>query len=205
MDADAPRGSIFDMDNENDKRLSKRRKRQWLTNAEKNYLIGLLGSNSEDKEVILSTYNLSKSTYYRLAKGSENFKANLVEPEDEDLSRKFLQENEKKIIEALITPPQKPLTIKSIKKSVESSVGRGLDEGQIRRFIKNDLKYLYKKGSSRPAKIRSNPNIYSKSLFCVKILSELHRGRLIVNVDECGFTRSVKTEYSWLPRGKNQV
>ena len=44
---------------------------------------------------------------------------------------------------------------------------------------------------------------YVQSIFWSRILKELHKGKILINIDESSFTRSVKTMYSWLPSGKS--
>jgi hypothetical protein len=68
-------------------------------------------------------------------------------------------------VEALIKPPQRSITIGEIARKVEEVLSKEVSEARVRKFIKKDLKYSYKKGSSRPSKIRKPPHVYSKVLF----------------------------------------
>ena len=42
----------------------------------------------------------------------------------------------------------------------------------------------------------------SKCLYCTEFLKEVYNKRHIINLDESGFSKSIKQNYSWLPRGR---
>ena len=44
---------------------------------------------------------------------------------------------------------------------------------------------------------------YMQSIFWSRILKELHKHKILIDIDESSFTRSVKMMYSWLPSGKS--
>ena len=70
------------------------------------------------------------------------------------------------------------------------------------RFIKEELQYCYKRGSSR-SHLSTNINLkYMQSIFVSRALRDLFSGKIFINVDESSFTKSVKSDYSWLPRGE---
>ena len=65
------------------------------------------------------------------------------------------------------------------------------------------MKYNYKKGSSRPPSCTTTRNQLFKGLLSIQLLSSLRSNKIVVNIDEWSFERSVKQNYSWLPIGKN--
>ena len=65
------------------------------------------------------------------------------------------------------------------------------------------MNYAYKKGSSRPAKYANQRNMIIKRLYWTEFLRMIHQGRILINIDESSFDRSVKESYSWLPKGKS--
>ena len=68
------------------------------------------------------------------------------------------------------------------------------------RFIKEELQYCYKRGSSR-FHLSTNINLkYMQSIFASRALRDLFSGKIFINVDGSSFTKSVKSDYLWLPR-----
>ena len=75
------------------------------------------------------------------------------------------------------------------------------DWSVIKNFIKTELKYSYKKGSKRPVACTKEDLIYMQSIFSWRVVKDLHEGKLLVNIDESSYGRSIKRDYSWLPVG----
>ena len=73
----------------------------------------------------------------------------------------------------------------------------------LRKFIKKELNYWYKRGSSRSISSKEPSCKYWQSIFSWRIISSIYSGQTIINVDESIFSRSVKSNYSWLPRGES--
>ena len=65
------------------------------------------------------------------------------------------------------------------------------------------MNYIYKKGSSRPTKSANQRNFAVKRLYWTKFLRMIHQGKILINIDESSFDRSVKEAYSWLPKGES--
>ena len=65
------------------------------------------------------------------------------------------------------------------------------------------MNYAYKRGSSRPAKCVSRKNLIVKRLYCTEFLRMILQGKIMINIDESSFDRSIKEAYSWLPRGES--
>ena len=60
------------------------------------------------------------------------------------------------------------------------------------------MKYNYKKGSSRPSSCTTTRIQLFKGLLSIQLLSSLRSNKIVVNIDEWSFERSVKQNYSWL-------
>ena len=67
----------------------------------------------------------------------------------------------------------------------------------------NKMNYVYKKGSSRPTKSANQRNLVVKRLYWTEFLRMIHQGKILINIDESSFDRSVKEAYSWLPKGES--
>ena len=72
---------------------------------------------------------------------------------------------------------------------------------ELRIYLKNCLGFRFKRGSSRAAWSMKKELKYLQAIFSWRILSDLYTNRLVVNVDESSFGRSIKANYSWLPKG----
>ena len=68
-------------------------------------------------------------------------------------------------------------------------------------YLRNSLGYRFKKGSSRNPLSMKKELKFSQAIFAWRILSDLYTGRLVINVDESSFGRSIRNNYSWLPKG----
>ena len=71
----------------------------------------------------------------------------------------------------------------------------------IKRFIKDELWYTYKRGSSRVPLASDSKLKYLHWIFGLMIMNLISDGWTIINIDEASYTRSIKMDYSWLPRG----
>ena len=67
----------------------------------------------------------------------------------------------------------------------------------------NKMNYVYKKGSSRPTKSANQRNLVVKRLYWTEFLWMIHQRKILINIDESSFDRSVKEAYSWLPKGES--
>ena len=57
------------------------------------------------------------------------------------------------------------------------------------------------KGATRwPNAIKKVP-IDKKNMYCCRFLKQLYGQKYIINIDEAGFGKLIKENYSWLPRG----
>ena len=110
-----------------------------------------------------------------------------------------------KAIQSILKPPRTPITPSEIQQELLESQDAALSKSNIRRYIREVMKFSYIKVSSRPPKVLSNESKASKACLWVDFLSLLLKGAYIVNVDESWFNRSLKQMYSWLPRRKGGI
>ena len=82
-------------------------------------------------------------------------------------------------------------------KELKSNIGYN----ELRIYLRDSLGYRFKKGSSRNLFSMKEETKFSQAIFAWRLLSDLYKGRLIVNVDESSFGRLIKNNYSWLPKG----
>ena len=70
-----------------------------------------------------------------------------------------------------------------------------------KRFLKNKLKYSYKRGTPISAKGFTKATKLYRLIYLTEILREIKAEKLIINIDESLFTRNMYTQYSWLSIG----
>ena len=183
-------------------RLKKRRKRLRLSHQDKLFLIKIMIAFSDSDDEIWKLYKLSKSTLNRIKKiitsGSEAF--------DLFMRKQLINSSKEKSIwhtlEEIIKPPKLPLTLSRIEEVYQRKTRIKISREQLRSYMKNQLKYSYIKGSYRPVKTANSEHILHKGLFSIQFLKILLNGESIANYDESSFSRDVRRDYSWLPRGK---
>ena len=183
--------------------LLKRKKYQHLSKQEASYIRDILVNFPNERKSIQRLYKLSYSTSRRLSKKI------IVNEPIENMTRHYsdtwntLEKEEKKLIKDYLTPPCEPKCIAMIKKQLEVQSGKKYSSYWIKKFVKNEMRYSYKKGSSRPPRYLTKRIQLVKTLFWNELLSMISKGDVIINIDESSFDRSIRREYSWLPNGRS--
>ena len=146
-------------------------------------------------------FNVSKSTWYYLIRNKNKIYDEAISKENIYKDIFGLNKNEMNLISEYIKPPKAPLTIKNILNMWNSSVKNEIKAKDISNFIKKNLNYSYKKGSSTSFRGASRKIHLQQKIFSWRMLKNILMKKYIVNIDESSFNRDIKKEYSWLPRG----
>jgi transposase len=184
-------------------KLQLRKKGSKLSELEREYLEKMLRSNWMYVRIIIELYNLSYSICKRLMryrKEEKNFGRLLI---DKSSNCSRLNTLGQKVIRKIIQAPSRPLTIRSIQETLRKGWRKNIKPRTIKRFIKEECKYSYKRGSVRPTKFNSKKSIMTRGIYWTRLLSDIYSKSLVVNIDECSFARSCKRNYSWLSVGKS--
>ena len=91
------------------------------------------------------------------------------------------------IIRDHISPPQNPLTIKTIQQFIYNWTKLQVKRREIKDILKESLNYSYKKGSSGSKKLLWTDNKIQKSIFAWRIFMNILDNKLIINIDETSF------------------
>ena len=132
--------------------LLKRKKGQHLTQIDQMCIVQMMKKHSNDHSMLLRLFRLSKSTIRRLNK---EYEKNHQKNESRLLERKNNYElslEAKDLVEKFIKPPTAPVTISKIQNLIHNELGEVYSIYIIRKYIRDTLKYRFKKGSSRPPK-----------------------------------------------------
>ena len=105
----------------------------------------------------------------------------------------------RKFIYETLKPPSQPITLDKIDRKFFSTFNVHLNKRELKSFIKNDLKYTFKKGSPSVNKANDEITKTSKKLFSTYLLQYIMEDKYIINVDEVSFSRNLINNYSWLP------
>ena len=99
----------------------------------------------------------------------------------------MLNSEERQFVTDYVRPPQLPWTIQSINDRLNHNFGVKNRKRDIKEYLKNSLKYSYKKGGSTTYKGASEKTKYLQSIFSSKLLREILNDKLIINIDEWSF------------------
>ena len=182
-------------------RLIKRKKGTKLKVEDKIFLIKIMTAYQKEHNHIRSFYNLSYSTFHRLKKMMDSNFTGYQSLETLNRKEALLDGAIWSVIEAIVAPPQFPLTMKRISEEFWKFTNIKLSNYKLRKCLKTKIGYSFIRGSSRPPKITTQSHQLAKGCFACRILKLLLEGGMIFNCDESSFDRSVRENYSWLPTG----
>ena len=183
-------------------RLKKRRKRLRLSHQDKLFLIKIMIAFPDSDDEIWKLYKLSKSTLNRIKKDNNIWLRSIWSFHEKTTDQLFQRKINLTYIGRDYKSPKLPLTLSLIEEVYQRKTRIKISREQLRSYMKNQLKYSYIKGSYRPVKIANSEHILHKWLFSIQFLKILLNGESIANCDESSFSRDVRRDYSWLPRGK---
>ena len=94
-------------------------------------------------------------------------------------------------------------TIRDIHNYLEQITGKSICKLSITKFVKLWLNKSYKRWSSRPSNYDSIRIALLKRIFAIELSNIISSNQLLINIDEVHFSKSSKTNYSWLNKGGN--
>ena len=136
---------------------------------------------------IMLKFNISRSTLYYLIKSKDKIYNEAIAKGNIFKDIYGLDENEMTWISKYITPPKTPLTIKNIQTMLNFELKSKARTKDISNFLKNTLKYSYKKGSSTSIKGASSKIHLQKRIFWWRMMKNVLMKKYIVNIDESSF------------------
>ena len=139
-------------------------------------------------------YKLSDFTFQRMiiVIKSKEISYNNISRKITNDYRIILEEEE--LIMKWLNPPQKPITITRIKSKIKEELGVKYKIHLLRAYVRNKLRFRFKKGCSRLLKYTTQSIAKSKFIFWTNLLRQILNENLILNIDESSFERSVKKE-----------
>ena len=183
--------------------LLRRRKGQHLSRTQKAYLTWMLTDNPSRKAEVMRLYKISDSTFGRIVidRKRYNFATTLNPGERSDAT--LLSKDAEAVLKKFVKPPTIPITMKKIQIHILEETKEHYSIHALKSYLKTVLNYWYKKVSSRPLKYRDDRTQLTKSLFWSELSLMALNGKTLINVDESSFDRSIRNNYSWLPKGED--
>ena len=87
-----------------------------------------------------------------------------------------------------------------ITNSINSALNSNYIKPYIAKLVKFQLNYSYKKGWPRVPKSSNLEYQFIRRIYAIKLLTELSNNKILINLDESAFNRSLRIEYYLLPR-----
>ena len=75
-----------------------------------------------------------------------------------------------------------------------------LNKRELKEFLKKDLNFSFKRGSSTVLLKNINDDAKMKQIFSLEIINSIINKKLIINIDEIWFSIKLVNNYSWLPK-----
>ena len=95
-------------------------------------------------------------------------------------------------------------TVRDIHNFLVQTTGKSISKPSILKYLKKWLNKSYKRCSSRPSNYDPIRTLMLKRIFAIELTNLIDTDTLLVNIDEVNFSKSTKTNYSWLNRGANE-
>ena len=180
-----------------------KKKGQHLNEDQISFIAQLLHRSPGSRRYIQKLYKLSLATLKRISKSSNLSESFHSQFHVQIRKQKSISYEAKQLIRSYISPPWGPKYISMVKNQIKSELRETYSLHRIRDFVKKEMRFSYKKGSSRPQIYATQRTQLIKALFWTELLLLVAKGEVIINWDESSFDRSVKRQFSWLPKGKN--
>ena len=111
----------------------------------------------------------------------------------------------KKAIVSYVNKSSNVFNYADIARYIEQTFNVTLQKRSIIIFLKNDMNMSYRKALSRPWKPNSCTSQIFKVLFCIEFANNIDLFHVLVNIDEVLFSRSTKTNYTWMEKGSQNI
>ena len=124
------------------------------------------------------------SSLFKLLKSEANreHNAQLVPKWRQDQTPK-LHDSEKKFIENMIRPPNFPKPFMKFKEKLKETFQEESSPSDIKKFIKENLNYSYKKESSRVLACKTPSLRELQAIFSCRMLRALRENEILINID----------------------
>ena len=92
-------------------------------------------------------------------------------------------------------------TTDAIRSSIRKQRRINLQIKLIRKILKKDMRISYIKRRPRPMNLDPSKQLYLESLFSIHVTRKFSDIKLLKNIDESLFSRSMRNNYTWAEKG----
>ena len=156
----------------------------------------------ESAKTLSMLYNLSISTIKRTVKLMEDESGSSMNM-NKKIKNRFIDSSyiKQEIVDFVHKNRHNPFNWVNIQQHLNDKVSIMIPLPAIRKFLKNEMRYSFKRSAPRPASLNMERHDLLKTLFSAKIAKEMDKFDLIINVDESTLNRGIVEHYSWSPIG----
>ena len=183
--------------------LFQKKKRKWFTSQQTLELSQFLKDFPNYHRKIRLALKIPSSSFMRLKAEIDELDANHC------FNRRILRWSspmsrmQELYIKNLVEPPTYPSPSTGFRQTTNNVFRSRLRYSNVKNYLQNKWHYRFKRGLSWVINNKIEMPEYMQLIFWSRILKELHKHKILINIDEWSFTCSVKTMYSWLPSGKS--
>ena len=188
-----------------EKSLLSKPKGSRLSYYEKVYLFRVVMDNRRSMSQIACDYDLSLSTLYNIKRqmSHPSKRTSLDKP---TTSRNIVRSPMiQKVVSNYLKTTRTQCTSKDVTTFIQVKLGLRLPERTVRDVMTKELNMSYKKGLSRIVSFDEEHQLRIKQWFAIKLSSLFGEFEVMINVDESSFSRLTKKNFSWIPRGREQI
>ena len=122
----------------------KKKRSAYIKVSQESYLL-MLAKDPKKRKLIQRCFKLSDSTIKRILKVANFLNFNISKSPSLLSETEELTEQAEEVLRIYVKPPQRTITIEMIKKMIYEQTGEDYGKHCITKFIKNKLKYCFKK------------------------------------------------------------
>ena len=103
-------------------------------------------------------------------------------------------------VQRFVMCQETPFVSKNVWDHIKRELGVIISNKTMSKFLKTKLRMSFKKASFRSSRLDVKRQQILKTLFAVYLAKQITDDSLLVNIDECYFSRQTKNCYTWLKR-----
>ena len=157
-----------------------------------------------DKSIkqVSNKYSIPISTLYWFKRSADNIKCDYSALNDGIFDDFKSQIYYKTYIYENLKPPALPTTLSKLCNAFNKKYNYHLNKRELKRFIKEDIRFAFKKGSTA-TQVTSEVNTdIMRMIFFINIQQNIMNDKLIISIYEVSFNRKLVNNYSWFPKSK---
>ena len=184
-------------------RIKEKKKYGRLTDSEKLFIVKEVKLKKRDKKELSKILKVSYSTIRRVtaemwSEGSKSSK--WFDPVR--YTKKITKRTQEKI-KHFIFDRKFWVTAPQIAHFIKKNTNQEIAQNAIRRYLREDLRFSYKKGTPKPWSIDLDKLRAGRIWYSSELTKQVNQRTLLVNIDETSLSKSTFNNRSWFPKGNS--